>query len=115
MRLHLLVLLAVVPSLLDSASLLTADSISKKLQTLSIDPTKSFHVRDFRLRRGDVSIYLNEGVLAFAEPVGGRTVAAIFTTEGSEGGDGEVILLSSQPAERSSLSSFTGSPNLDEH
>jgi hypothetical protein len=54
-------------------------------------------------------------VLAFAGPVNGSTVAAVFTTSFSEAGDAELLLLPPDAAERASLSSFTHTPNLDEH
>ena len=44
----------------------------------------------------------------------GRRIAAVFTTD-VENGDGEVILLPPDRAERRSLAKFIGSPNLDEH
>ncbi len=85
------------------------------LHDLSLDATHTFRVRDLQLVRGDIKIYLNEGILSFLTPVDGRVVAALFTTEGAEAGDAEVILLPPQRSERASLASFTKSPNLDEH
>lgn len=82
---------------------------------MSLDPDGSYRVRDLRLTRGDVSIFFNEGILILARPVGGRRIAAVFTTVDTEGGDGEVLLLSAQPSERASLAAATGGPNLDEH
>ncbi len=93
----------------------TAAQIAQTLRTLSVDPDQSFRVRDLHLRRGDVSFYLNEGLLVFARPVNGRGIAAVFTTVGVEAGDAEMIVMPSQPAERASLASYTETPNLDEH
>lgn len=93
----------------------TVAELDSSLATLSIDPQESYRVRDLRLRKGDVSIYLNEGSLSFATPVGGRIVAAVFTTEGIDAGDAEFLLMPPQPAERASLASFAKTPNLDEH
>ena len=64
---------------------------------------------------GDIKIYLSEGSVSFLTPVDHRLVAALFTTEGTEGGDAEVILLPPSASERASLASFTKTPNLDEH
>jgi hypothetical protein len=93
----------------------TAASLAAQLQQLSIDPAQTYHVRDLQLFRGDLKIYLTEGVLSFSTPLAGRSVAAVFTTSHSEGGDGEVLVFPPQRSERASLLHFTGSPNLDEH
>jgi len=57
---------------------------------------------------------LTNGYLIFSQPVAGRRVAAVFSTD-VEGGDGEVILLPPDRAERRSLATFIEAPNLDEH
>ncbi len=93
----------------------TAASVSAALQTLTIDANKSYHVRDLQLSRGDIKLYLTEGILSFVTPIEGRCPIAVFTTEHVEGGDGEVIVLPAQSSERASLAQFTKTPNLDEH
>jgi Peptidase family M1 domain len=93
----------------------TAAELTQSIRQLSIDPQETYRVRDVRLRKGDVNIYLNEGVLSFTTPIGGRIVGAVFTTRGIDAGDAEILLLPPQAAERASLASFTKSPNLDEH
>lgn len=93
----------------------TAASLAAGLQQLSIDPEQTYHVRDLQLFRGDLKIYLTEGVLSFAAPLAGRRVAVVFTTAHSEGGDAEVLLFPPQRSERASLLRFTKMPNLDEH
>jgi hypothetical protein len=93
----------------------TAATLAGQLQQLSIDPAETYHVRDLQLFRGDLKIYLTEGVLSFTTPLAGRCVAVVFTTSHSEGGDGEVLVFPPQRSERASLLHFTGSPNLDEH
>ncbi len=93
----------------------TVADLERQLGQLTVDPGQTYHVRDVRLRKGDVSIYLNEGVIAFASPVGGHVVAALFTTEGVDAGDAEILIMPPQPAERASLASFAKTPNLDEH
>lgn len=82
---------------------------------MSPDPEQTFRVRDLQFVRGDIKIYLTEGVLSFLTPVSGRTIAAIFTTESVEAGDAEILVLPPQRNERASLSAFIKSPNLDEH
>ena len=93
----------------------TAAKIAEAFSNIAVDPHQTYRVRDLQIVRGDIKIYLTDGVLAFATPVAGRAVAAVFTTALSETGDAEVLLLPPQRSERASLASFTGSPNLDEH
>ncbi len=93
----------------------TAAALAAELQQLSIDPAQTYHVRDLQLSRGDLKIYLTEGVLSFAAPLAGRRVAVVFTTAHSEGGDGEVLTFPPQRSERASLLRFSKTPNLDEH
>lgn len=85
------------------------------LHQLSIDPAQTFRVRELQLARGDIKVYLNEGILAFTKPVAGHVVAAIFTTANTEAGDAEVLVLPPNRSERASLARFTKTPNLDEH
>lgn len=98
-----------------SALVPTAASLAASARQVALDPSHTYHVRDLHLVRGDIKIYLTEGVLSFLTPLNNRVVAALFTTEGSEGGDAEVIVLPPSASERASLAFFTKSPNLDEH
>ncbi len=82
---------------------------------MSLDPGQSYRVRDLNLSRGDIKIFLTEGILSFLTPVEGRSVGAVFTTIGVEAGDAEIILMPPDRSERASLASFTKTPNLDEH
>ena len=93
----------------------TAKAINEQLAHLTINADQIYHVRDVRLNRGGVKIYFNDGILAFANPVEGRIVAAVFTTLGVEAGDAEVLALPPNRSERTSLASYTKSPNLNDH
>jgi len=93
----------------------TAASIASELRQLSIDPAQTYRVRELQLARGDIKVYLTEGILAFAKPVAGRTIAAVFTTADTEAGDAEVLVLPPGRSERAALATFTKTPNLDEH
>ncbi len=93
----------------------TAAGIVAALRNASVDPEQSYRVRELHLRRGDIDIYFTEGVLSFVTPVDGRSIGAIFTTEGTEAGDAEILVLPPTRSERASLASFINSPNLDEH
>jgi Peptidase family M1 domain len=93
----------------------SAAGVSEALVHMSPDPEQTFRVRDLQFVRGDIKIYLTEGVLSFLTPVCGKTIGAIFSTESVEAGDAEILVLPPQRNERVSLSSFIKSPNLDEH
>jgi hypothetical protein len=93
----------------------SATAVITALQQLTIDPAQTYHVRELQIARGDIKIYLTEGILAFSTPIAGRPVAAVFTTGLSEGGDGEVLVLPPQSSERAAMAAFSKSPNLDEH
>ncbi len=90
-------------------------TLRASLQHLAIDPTQTYRVRELEISKGGVKFYLTEGALAFAAPVDGHRIAAVFTTTLAEAGDAEVISLPPISAERASLARFTKSPNLDEH
>jgi hypothetical protein len=93
----------------------SAAGIAAALGELRMDPAQSYRVRDLQLVRGDVKLYLTEGVVTLTAPIEGRVTAAVFTTADSEGGDGEILVLPPRRSERASLASFTKSANLDEH
>ncbi|HEY7208645.1 MAG TPA: M1 family aminopeptidase [Bryobacteraceae bacterium] len=97
------------------ANLPSAQQLASDLHQISLDPAHTYRVRDLLLARGDIKLYLNEGVLSFFTPVNKQTIAALFTVEGAEGGDAELIVMPTQRSERASLASFTKTPNLDEH
>ena len=100
---------------LRAAEIPTGASLAAALHNLTLDSDHTCHVRDLRFSRGDVRFYLAEGILSFVKPLAGRTVAAVFTTAGAEGGDAEVLALPAKRSERASLLSFAKTPNLDEH
>ena len=92
----------------------TAADIARAVRENSFDRDQCYRVRDLTVVKEDIRVYLTDGYLIFSKPVAGRRVAAVFSTQ-AEGGDGEVILLPPDRAERRSLASFTDTPNLDEH
>jgi Peptidase family M1 domain len=92
----------------------TAADIARAIRENSFDRDECYRVRDLTLIKEDIRVYLTDGYLIFSKPVAGRRMAAVFSTE-VEGGDGEVILLPPDRAERRSLAAFIDAPNLDEH
>ncbi|MBV9295276.1 MAG: hypothetical protein JO145_06845 [Acidobacteriaceae bacterium] len=107
-------LLALVPALYAAQNPSGAE-IAASVEQMSLDPQQTYRVRELNIARGDIKIYLSEGVLSFVTPVGGRSVAAVFTTQGVEAGDAEILVLPPQRSERASLAAFAKTPNLDEH
>jgi hypothetical protein len=89
--------------------------VAAELSQLSIDPAQTYRVRELEIARGDIKIYLTEGILAFAKPVAGKTIAAVFTTSHTDAGDAEILVLPPTRSERAALARFTKAPNLDEH
>jgi hypothetical protein len=92
----------------------TGADVARDIRETSFDHDECYRVRDFSIVKDDLKIYLNDGHLIFAKPVAGRRIAAVFTAD-VEGGDGEVILLAPNRAERTSLAAYIDAPNLDDH
>ena len=105
----LLVLLLPFPALGGKAA-----DMARAIRENSFDRDECYRVRDLTLIKEDIRVYLTDGYLIFSKPVEGQRMAAVFSTE-VEGGDGEVILLPPDRAERRSLSAFIDAPNLDDH
>jgi hypothetical protein len=104
-----LVLLARVPLVAG-----TAADVARAIRENSFDRDECYRVRDLTLIKEDIRIYLTDGYLIFSKPVAGRPIAALFVAD-TGGGDGEVLLLPPDRAERRSLATYIDSPNLDEH
>jgi hypothetical protein len=92
----------------------TAADIARAVRENSFDRDECYRVRDLTLIKEDIRVYLTDGYLIFSKPVAGRRMAAVFSAD-VEGGDGEVILLPPDRAERRSMAAFIDAPNLDEH
>jgi hypothetical protein len=84
------------------------------LKEASFDAAVCWRVRDLAIIREDLKIYLTDGYVALAKPIGGAPIAAMFWAD-VEGGDAEIILLPPSAGERQSLARFCGSPNLNVH
>ena len=91
-----------------------AADLARAIRDNSFDGDECYRVRDLRLAKEDLKIYLTDGHLIFAKPVDGHRIAAVFVAD-TEGGDAEVILMPPDRAERRSLASYIHSPTLDEH
>ena len=91
-----------------------ASDLARDVREMSLDPAECYRVRELALPKDEARFFFTDGYLIFAKPVAGVRNAAVFTTE-VEGGEAELLLLPPNRAERRSLASYTGSPNLDEH
>ena len=92
----------------------TAADLGRAIRESSFDQSECYRVRDVTIFKEDLKIYLTDGHLIFSKPIAGHRIAAAFAAD-VEGGDGEVILLPPNRAERASLAAYINSPNLDEH
>jgi hypothetical protein len=80
----------------------------KQLNSLALDPTQVYAIRNAHITRGGMDLYLNRGFIAFMTPVQGEITGAIFW------GEGEVLMTPPNRAEKRNLAQFTHSPILDE-
>src|SRR2546430_2798560 len=85
-----------------------AEALYLELGRVGLDPARVFQVREASLDRSSVHITLQDGTIAFTKDVMGRITGAFFE------GDGEVLLVPPNVAERKSLSLFTGMAILEE-
>lgn len=92
----------------------SAADLARAIAQNGIDPGECYRVTELNFSKEDLRIYLTSGYLAFAKPVNGIRMGAVFTTD-IEAGDAEVLLIPPTRGERMSLANFTRSPNLDEH
>jgi Peptidase family M1 domain len=83
-------------------------ALYKALNTLRPDPSQVYNIKFLGLRRDVLSITLEDGQIAFLEPLGGRITGMVFA------GRGHAIAIPHDPGERRSLAEFTGVPILDQ-
>ena len=112
-------MLRFLPALILLASLrpalaLTAADLGDEIEHVSLDPAECYRVLDLNFNKEDVKIYLASGYLVFTKPIHGTHLGAVFVAS-VDGGDADVLLLPPTRSERSSLATFTNSPNLEEH
>ena len=80
----------------------------KRLNSVALDPTQVYAIRDAHITRGRMDLYLNRGFIAFMTPVQGEVTGAVFW------GEGEVLMIPPNRAEKRNLAQFTHSPILEE-
>jgi hypothetical protein len=80
----------------------------KQLDGVSFDTTQIYALRHAEITRDRLKFYFNRGFIGFLAPVAGEITGAAFT------GDGEVLLMPPNAADRQSLAQFTQAPILEE-
>ena len=80
----------------------------KQLNSVALDPTQVYVIRDAHITRGRMNLYFNRGFVAFMTPVQGEVTGAVFA------GEGEVLMIPPDRAEKRNLAQFTGAPILEE-
>lgn len=105
----ILILLApAAPSTLLAADDAEPGALLEKLNNLTVDPSQVYFIRDARVTRDRATIYFNRGFIGLLAPVDGVVTGAVFT------GDGEVLVMPPDVADRESLAYFTSSAVLEE-
>jgi hypothetical protein len=80
----------------------------KQLNSVTLDPTQVYVIRDAHIARARMNLYLNRGFIAFMTPVQGEVTGAVFW------GEGEVLMIPPDRAEKRNLAQFTRAPILEE-
>ena len=80
----------------------------KQLKGVTLDSTQVYVIRDAHLTRARMNLYLNRGFIAFLTPVQGEVTGAVFW------GEGEVLMIPPDRAEKRILAQFTHTPILEE-
>lgn len=87
----------------------TADAriLYKELNALRVDPEHVYQIRSIRLRRGPISLTLENGEVAFFTAFQGRVTGAVFK------GQGHIIGTPRDPSERLSIAHYLKLPLVD--
>jgi len=80
----------------------------EQLNGVTVDRTQVYVIREAHLTRGRMNLYLNRGFIAFMTPVQGEVTGAVFW------GEGEVLMIPPDRAEKRNLAQFTREPILEE-
>ena len=80
----------------------------RSLQSVGLDPQKTYKIREAVIDREDVHLWMNDGTISFLQAVDGHITGAFFE------GDGELLVRPPDRQERASLGLFTGEGVLEE-
>ena len=92
----------------------TAADVARAIRENSFDRDECYRVRDITLVKEDIASTSPTDTSSSASRWRAAAIAAVFLAD-ADGGDGEVMLLPPDRAERRSLATYIDSPNLDEH
>ena len=85
-----------------------AAALYQELGSIGLDPSGVFHIRDASIEHPDLHVAFNDGVIAFTKDVLGRVTGAYFE------GEGDLLVMPPNRAERASMGLFTGTAILEE-
>ena len=83
-------------------------ALYRELLNPVLDPKDVYTIREVSILREDLHISISDGTIALMRDVNGHATGAVFD------GDGEVLLVPPNRAERTSLALFTGSAVLEQ-
>ena len=86
----------------------SAEALYSQLQSVGLDKSRVYNIREVTLERAAFHITFDDGTIAFTEDVAGHVTGAFFE------GEGEVLLIPNDHAERASMMLFTGAAILEE-
>jgi hypothetical protein len=86
----------------------SAEALYLRLRDVGLDKSRIYHIREVTLERAAFHITFDDGTIGFTEDVAGHVTGAFFE------GEGEVLLIPSNQAERASMMLFTGAAILEE-
>jgi Peptidase family M1 domain len=86
----------------------SAGALYLQLRSVGLDKSRVYRIRETSFDRAAFHITLDDGTIAFTENAAGRITGAFFE------GDGEVLLVPPDKAERGSMALFTGAAILEE-
>ncbi len=86
----------------------SAEALYSQLQSVGLDKSRVYNIREVTLERAAFHITFDDGTIAFTEDVAGHVTGAFFE------GEGEVLLIPNDQAERASMMLFTGAAILEE-
>ncbi|MGA3166974.1 MAG: M1 family aminopeptidase [Terriglobia bacterium] len=80
----------------------------KQLNALTLDRTQVYVLQNARITRDRMSLYFNRGFIAFLTKAQGEVTGAVFS------GEGEILMIPPNQAEKRSLAQFIQAPILEE-
>ncbi|HEU5336225.1 MAG TPA: M1 family aminopeptidase, partial [Terriglobales bacterium] len=85
-----------------------AAALYQQLGSVGLDQNQVFHIRDASIEHPNLHVTFNDGTIAFTKDVLGRVTGAFFQ------GEGDLLVMPPNRAERASLGLFTGAAILEE-